>query len=152
MSKKLRYYAYLFILILIVIYIVYLNKHNPSDSLYLSEENLATYMKAAEYNDTKSLKRLSEYYRFYIQDNNQTIAFLRKFSYLNNSYVESALIFHLLDSPEKDEAIALLEKRAKNGHKNSQRLLADFYKEGEYVDKNVSLAQYWQEKYDNDEK
>jgi hypothetical protein len=92
-----RFVIYFILLFLLVLYILF-NKNNPSNSLYLTDKKYKLLVIEAENNNTNALRRLYQYHRFYIRDNNKTIIFLQKYQKLENAFIHHTLAIHLLNS------------------------------------------------------
>ncbi len=147
--EKKRWTVYIVLLVLIGIYVIFFNKHTPSEELGLTKEEQNIMTAEAEHNSTEALHRLYEYHRFYLRDKNKTISFLKSYSHLNNPFVDYTLAMHLfLQENHKNDkkAIDLLIRAANSGYKDSQLLLVKLYREGKYVEKNISMSEFWNDK------
>jgi hypothetical protein len=147
--RKTRWIIYIALLVLIGIYVVFFNKHDPSSNLNLTKEERNILTLAAEQNSTEALHRLYEYYRFSLRDENKTISFLKNYIYLHNPFVDYALANHLfLQGNHKNYKTAtdLLIKSANFGYRDSQLLLVKLYRYGNYVEKNISMSEFWSNK------
>ena len=145
-NDKKRWIIYIALLVLIGIYIIFFNKYNPSEELGLTKEERNILTVEAEHNSTEALRRLYEYHRFSLRDENKTVSFLKGYSYLNNPFVDYTLANHLfLQKNHKNykTAIDLLIKAANSGYKDSQLLLVKLYRDGKYVEKNISMSEFW---------
>ncbi len=110
--------------------------------LPLISSQVAMLTKAGEDGDIEACWAL---YIYYVEDEKKELYWLQKAVNYGDPRAKTYLADRLLmqDGRDKSKALVLLNEAAEKNYADAQDQLGEFYKEGKYVNADLSKAEYW---------